>query len=61
MGGLHALPELLVIDSRPFIDATVGRIKESTPFPRMGQEQAPQLVIILNSEQHRHRFAIARV
>jgi DNA-binding LacI/PurR family transcriptional regulator len=47
-----------IVLSGAFINATICRIKDRAEFPRMGQEQTLQFVVVTDTEEHGHRIAI---
>jgi hypothetical protein len=44
------LPELVVAESGPFINATIRRVKDRAELPRMSQQQPLQFVVISVAE-----------
>jgi hypothetical protein len=59
IGRLDLLPERVMTNPVPRIDAAVRCIQDGAPFPGVCQDQPLELNVILHSEQHGHSFAVA--
>src|SRR5260370_32097569 len=55
---LDPMPEFLVADSGPCIDAAIRCVEYGTQFPSMRQQQTLQFLIVFDPDPHANRLAI---